>query len=479
MITSKKNGIIVSVVIMAYCIPIFMLDKPYTDDYARTIKGYFGWSNDGRPLADLLIYILNFGPNLTDIAPLSHIISLCALIFSCYIISTYIVNRDGFISSLSASILVLSPFFIHNLLYRYDSPIMAFSILCCCIPFINKLRENNLYIVASSFIMPMASLMFYQASFPLFFCLATVEYFRICRDKENKKLNTPILRCVSAGLSLIVYQLLISPFFISGDYVVNHSSPLPANIDGLKNAINNISLYINYISNVATKPWLAVFCALIVLSSISIISCVRAIGISRKLSFNLLCLAFGVFVSTIMFFMTIQPAYYARVMIGFNSIIMMLFCICCLKNEFKYNLILGFLVSLMTLIYLSAGSNILNYIKTTYNNEKQISFMLKVDMSNIAPETPIYVHGYPSRTFEAERILKKYPYASGIYHPDLGWNTTRVFAEIETPFFKAEKGTYNPPNNEICGKEIKKWNGLYTITSKDNKYHAIFRNVKC
>ncbi|WP_222423002.1 hypothetical protein, partial [Yersinia rochesterensis] len=92
---------------------------------------------------------------------------------------------------------------------------------------------------------------------------------------------------------------------------------------------------------------------------------------------------------------------------------------------------------------------------------------------------PIYVHGYPSRTFEAERILKKYPYASGIYHPDLGWNTTRVFAEIETPFFKAEKGTYNPPNNEICGKEIKKWNGLYTITSKDNKYHAIFRNVKC
>ncbi|MEX1726232.1 glucosyltransferase domain-containing protein, partial [Escherichia coli] len=117
MISFKNNYITSLFIVFLFYLPIYLIDKPFTDDYARNIRGYFGWSGDGRPLADIAIYIINFGSNLTDTSPLSSILAVLICALTCAIISYNIAGSSAFVTIAAASSLIVSPFFFHNALY--------------------------------------------------------------------------------------------------------------------------------------------------------------------------------------------------------------------------------------------------------------------------------------------------------------------------------------------------------------------------
>lgn len=468
----KKNLTISTILILIFYIPIFLIDKPFTDDYARNIKGYFGWSGDGRPLADLFIYIINFGSTLTDTSPLSSILSMIICATACAIIS-YKIMKSTSLSSVAASCaLIVSPFFFHNALYHYDFFTMSFSILFCVIPFL--LIERN-YIAGNAlvFICMVSVLCLYQASFPLFFNCLMLMF--IARKVDGFNYFYP---CFSAGAALVFYQLLIGPAFIHGDYVVNHATPVSLDKNGLKEAVKNIKGLALYLHKLVTPIWAVVYFPSAIFASASIYRQIKIRKISTKSVFYFSCITFGMALSCLMFFLTKDPAYYPRVMIGFNSLTMLILCICSLSS-FRISLLPACSILLVLTFNLSVVTNLINYTKSMYRFESQTVQSMKSDMITLGAISPLIIHGYPPMPQIANRINARYPFAQDIVHPDLGWSITRMYAEIEAPFFKAEKGSYKGKMEEVCGTVEKPWNGVYTITKISNSYHAVFRNEEC
>lgn len=89
---------------------IFAVGKLYLDDNARLMDGYYGWENEGRPLASLVIYILNFGKILTDISPLSQLIAIALAVGSCSIIGRDVLKKSPVVSAIATSPLFIFPF---------------------------------------------------------------------------------------------------------------------------------------------------------------------------------------------------------------------------------------------------------------------------------------------------------------------------------------------------------------------------------
>lgn len=468
----RKNFTLSTILVMIFYIPIFLIDKPFTDDYARNIRGYFGWSGDGRPLADLFIYIINFGSTLTDTSPLSSILSVIICAGSCAIISYRVMGSSSISSIAAASALILSPFFFHNALYHYDFFTMSFSILFCVIPFLT-LERNYIAGNLLTFICMIFVLCLYQASFPLFFTCLMLMF--IARKVDDFNYFYP---CLSAGLALVIYQIFIGPAFINGDYVVNHATPVSLDKNGLIEAANNIKGLVLYIHKLVAPIWIAVYSPAIIIAFVSILLQLKSRGVSGKSAFYFSCIVFGMALSCLMFFLTKDPAYYPRVMIGFNSITMLILCICSLSNC-RFSLLPLCAILLALIFNLSIVTNLINYTKSMYRFESQTAQAMKADMISLGATSPLVIHGYPPTTQIANRINARYPFAQDIIHPDLGWSITRMYAEIEAPFFKAEKGSYRGKPEEVCGAVEKPWNGIYTITKIGNAYHAVFRNEDC
>lgn len=472
MISFKNNYITSLFIVFLFYLPIYLIDKPFTDDYARNIRGYFGWSGDGRPLADIAIYIINFGSNLTDTSPLSSILAVLICALTCAIISYNIAGSSAFVTIAAASSLIVSPFFFHNALYHYDFFTMSLSMLCCVVPFL-LFKDGKFLEYISIFICLIACLCLYQASYPLFFsCLALMFIAR-----KDKNINY-FYACASAGFALIVYQLIIGPAFISGDYVVNHSSPLPISYDGLLLAIGNLKGLCLYIGKLVSPIWIVVYLPATVLALLYFYKQLKATNVTLKSAFYFCCITFGLLFSCAMFFLTKDPAYYPRVMIGFNSLVMLLLRFASLM-QWRKNIISTASVMIALIFNMSIITNLINFTKSMYRFESQTTQEMRSDMSQISLDSPLVIHGYPPYPQIAKRIDTRYPFAKDIIHPDLGWSTTRMFAEIESPFFKAEKGSYKGPASEICGSVVKRWNGIYTIIKNGSIYHAVFRNETC
>ncbi|HGG9135220.1 TPA: glucosyltransferase domain-containing protein, partial [Enterobacter hormaechei subsp. xiangfangensis] len=81
----KKLFSMIIIMSLIYFIPVLLSSHYYVDDLGRSIYGYSKWSENGRPLADVLFLALSFGPQLPDISPLPQLLALCVLSFSVYL----------------------------------------------------------------------------------------------------------------------------------------------------------------------------------------------------------------------------------------------------------------------------------------------------------------------------------------------------------------------------------------------------------
>lgn len=75
-----------SYVIFIFILPIILANQFYVDDIGRTTVGYTKWGVDGRPVADIVMSVLNLSSRIVDLAPLPIILAsvLLAISFACY-----------------------------------------------------------------------------------------------------------------------------------------------------------------------------------------------------------------------------------------------------------------------------------------------------------------------------------------------------------------------------------------------------------
>lgn len=115
---------------MLYIIPFILSPYLFMDDTVRIVVGNPDWGWQGRPLADFMMYLLSSDNNkIVNLFPFPLLLALVFYFYTIYYIVEHHLNSIKIYSLFSFLLILCSPLFVHNLLYKYDSApmILGFS----------------------------------------------------------------------------------------------------------------------------------------------------------------------------------------------------------------------------------------------------------------------------------------------------------------------------------------------------------------
>ncbi|WP_288476618.1 glucosyltransferase domain-containing protein [uncultured Pantoea sp.] len=256
---------------------IVFTGRLYLDDLGRSLYGYTSWGQDGRPASDLIMSALSFGAPIFDITPLPQILSVIVLSAALSLWGAKYLPKAGIAASVACVLyFILSPFFLENLSYRYDSLPMSLSLAALLLPYGLK---NSFWSPFFHFISVFVSLSFYQASISLFILLLIVDVIHACPSKRDKGgllyiIKQILVKALSLLAGFVFYKMVIAGSFASGSYSDEHSRIIKLDSTFFNVLYNNTTVIFSLLLNPLYKcsPFLFKFCALVLLASIIKIS---------------------------------------------------------------------------------------------------------------------------------------------------------------------------------------------------------------
>ncbi len=258
-----KPLIILSVIYLISISAVIRADFNYCDDMGRVYKGYCDWTFFGRYVSVYLSALVHGDWYLTDISPLPQFLAACisalSSVFVIYLITGK--RKFSFWNYISVIPMVLSPYFLQCLSYKYDSPYMALSVLAGVFPFL-FLKRGSIAFFAASVIGNLVMCMTYQASSGIYPLIAVILCF-IMWNKGEKFKNIIKFIAVSAGaysVSLIFFRLFIMNR-VENTYV---DISVPSSVNLISQTFANFQKYYTLIYTDLKKPWLLLIVLIII-----------------------------------------------------------------------------------------------------------------------------------------------------------------------------------------------------------------------
>ncbi|HEI8508906.1 TPA: glucosyltransferase domain-containing protein, partial [Proteus mirabilis] len=208
MISKNKNIFFMFIMSsLIFYFPIINNGIYYRDDLHRNLTGYYGWDVLGRPVANYFSRIItSSGDFLIDIFPLNIIYSCVFLSISCLLIKTNILDKYEIKnSSIISLIFILNPFFIQNMMYRFDSIQMSFAILLSICSYTYKNKSLPLYVLFS-IIFGVLALSLYQPCYNIFLAMMSIDI--LCMALSKKSTKETFINIYKKSLIFIVSYLL-------------------------------------------------------------------------------------------------------------------------------------------------------------------------------------------------------------------------------------------------------------------------------
>ncbi|EPC7542065.1 glucosyltransferase domain-containing protein [Morganella morganii] len=320
----KFNFIAIAIISILYCAPIIFGTSYYYDDLFRAYSGYSSWNDDGRPFANLFYQILTFGQTMPDSFPVALILAIAIFSYVGYLLG----KNNGVEKSLSFSIaystLIMSPLFISNLLFRYDSSFMVLAVASSVLPYAidNKSFTNKLLSIVAIIV----SLGLYQAAVSLFIAFAGIEFLKTSIYKKiSDAFKTCALRILQLLIAYIIYAKVILDLFFINDYFKAFNKPIGINNSGLESLLHNINSSLPTLKLVFNNGFIIAFSVVFILFAYSILS--------YLLRYKRLPLLIGISAATLAVVISVpgiaifgeNPIFYPRVYIGFGALIFFVF----------------------------------------------------------------------------------------------------------------------------------------------------------
>lgn len=221
----KRNGIYFSLALGGlYVLPIILANFYYVDDLARSVAGYARWSDNGRPLAEYIIKGMSFGGRVIDLAPLPLILSVLVVVLSGYYYC-FKASIEGRVTVAITSVsLLISPFYLQNISYRFDVFTMSLSVAACVLSSAVLLNRSGYARFILSGLLIVASLSLYQSSANI--CIAMIGLNALI-SYRNTQFKSTFLESVCYAstivVALLIYKFCIASVFVSGVYSESHA----------------------------------------------------------------------------------------------------------------------------------------------------------------------------------------------------------------------------------------------------------------
>ena len=221
----KPTTILTIIYLLGIC-AIVRANFYYIDDIARANAGYTEWEYYSRHLMVLSAYFLHADTYLTDISPLPQMLAAVFIAMAGTVsIHTITGKKDFSVWYLIAAVpMGLSPYFLECFSYKYDSAVMALSVLLSVLPLLAASGPAWKYALYS-ILCTMGMCMSYQASAGIYPIIVILICFRRWLDGESLKsvFRFALLSAGSYLIGMMIFRLGIMT------EVDNHaSSDLPA-----------------------------------------------------------------------------------------------------------------------------------------------------------------------------------------------------------------------------------------------------------
>jgi hypothetical protein len=228
-----------------YAIPLLLADRPYVDDLGRALYGQGSWTSAGRPLADLVMIILNFGTPIADLAPLTQLLAIAAICMSCMILYKWSegLRIPPVLRAAACTLFLYNPFLLENLSYRYDSLTQALSVLVALLA-VSFPAERPLRAAGFGAVLTFLSLCLYQVAVNISIGAAILLLVLSAERAEALAsiLRAVAIRFVAIAVGLAVYMLVAAPLSKSGfysPYAERHAGLISLDLEGLGIAVAN------------------------------------------------------------------------------------------------------------------------------------------------------------------------------------------------------------------------------------------------
>lgn len=231
---NKRIVTIIFIVAIMYVFPLLLANVYYTDDMNRIISGG-QWDHDGRFVASYLSKILSFNQSgITSLFPYSIVISSIIVTISGLILVSILNDEHKIINYLPALFLLISPFYLENLAYRFDSLYMSLSIFFSVLPFF-FLGKKSFFIISIASLFLVCGL--YQSTIMLY--IASMLCIQTHHIANNQKIQWKlfIYSCIALIIAVFLYKLALKGL----NFNVGRSQLLPftfASLDIIKSRIN-------------------------------------------------------------------------------------------------------------------------------------------------------------------------------------------------------------------------------------------------
>lgn len=341
----KNNYIICFLFCILYLFPSITGVVYYNDDIFRSVYGYYGWENDGRPLADYIYKSLTLNnTNIPDMYPLLLIVAIGVYCYICIKVGQSILGKRNLITDLICCSFILSPLFASNLWFRYDSFFMVLSVTAALFPFsiIGNIKKKIFFSILSLII----CCTLYQPSLSLFICLSSIEmmFLTLRNEKSIKYILLNLLgRIVSIAFSLAIYLKIIIPNTLAGYYFSNYNKVIDFSYTGFTILINNYKSAYSIFNKVYESPFSIPFLAILFFSILAIINLILTSKnkINLTISIFICCISVIIFIPGLGVLSENMPIY-PRTFISFGVFIFLplsIIALSTLNNKIKTCLI--------------------------------------------------------------------------------------------------------------------------------------------
>jgi hypothetical protein len=185
----------------------------------RSMEGYLDWAADGRPLASVLFYFINLGKPAVNLAPLGQILALAILAAACVSLSAAFRVRNPIHAAIGTLPLGANPYFLNNLSYQFDAPLMAAAVLCAVMAANTLTKAGGARF--SSGLLLIAALMLYQPAASTFLVIIFFSIAIRSFHQENgfsfifKKLGELLaVSIVSVGFYILAVSFKLNAYAI-------------------------------------------------------------------------------------------------------------------------------------------------------------------------------------------------------------------------------------------------------------------------
>lgn len=436
-----------------FTLPLILANVYYIDDLGRAAYGYTNWGLDGRPLADLIMMVINLSINLTDISPLSIFISCLMISFGFLLFTKGITSNEKKSIFIPVSIFY-SPFIFEIFSYRFDSITISASIMISFI-FISLKIKSNLIKFLSNCLLVIMILCLYQATINLLLVFLILSFIDEIKNKVNEKtiiINTSI-KLITIIIGSILYIKLILPFFNVDTNGMNHPGISNTLITQLS---HNFVAYYGFIVN-NIHPLYGK--GILVFISLACIICSTIISIkyylAKRTRLALMFIPATVIASAIapfagmagMLILTNPVANFPRVYIGMSGL-MVLFSYLIyytFNNKFLYL----FITSVLLLASLGYVYSYGNALKSQYSMDLEISNTIKSLTQEYDYDTlDLVFFGQEPRSLVLLNAKRNYPLID-VMVPTYFGNWIGPFKLMEMNGYKQlYPGYYTPKVNE-------------------------------